>query len=157
MSSATTGSPTSVPAPIAVPPSGRSMASRPYAGFGECAISECIQTYNFPFCPFGTNFPARGISIINDRRQFLGTADMSVDYPIAIDSDYAIWRAFNNEYWPALYFVDAQGRIRHHEFGEGNYEQSEMIIQALLRDAGVAGLGDELVSVDARGAEVPAD
>jgi len=83
--------------------------------------------------------------------------DMRVDYPIAIDSDYAIWRAFNNEYWPALYFVDAQGRIRHHEFGEGNYEQSEMIIQALLRDAGVAGLGDELVSVDARGAEVPAD
>ena len=83
--------------------------------------------------------------------------DMRVDYPIAIDSDYAIWRAFNNEYWPALYFVDAQGRIRHHEFGEGNYEQSEMIIQALLRDAGVTGLGDELVSVDARGAEVPAD
>ncbi len=83
--------------------------------------------------------------------------DMRVDYPIAIDSDYAIWRAFNNEYWPALYFVDAQGRIRHHEFGEGNYEQSEMIIQALLRDAGVTGLGDVLVSVDPRGAEVPAD
>jgi thiol-disulfide isomerase/thioredoxin len=83
--------------------------------------------------------------------------DMRVDYPIAIDSDYAVWRAFNNEYWPALYFVDARGRIRHHEFGEGNYEQSEMIIQALLRDAGVTGLGDELVSVDARGAEVPAD
>src|SRR5437660_6689140 len=83
--------------------------------------------------------------------------DMRVDYPIAIDSDYAIWRAFNNEYWPALYFVDAQGRIRHHEFGEGNYEQSEMIIQALLRDAGVTDIRDDLVSVDARGAEVPAD
>ena len=52
--------------------------------------------------------------------------DMRVDYPIAIDSDHAIWRAFKNQYWPALYFVDAQGRIRHHQFGEGEYEQSEM-------------------------------
>src|SRR5712691_11020628 len=78
MSSATTGSPTSMAAPIAVPPSRRSMARRPYARFGQCAISECIQTYNFPFRSFGTNFPARGISIINDRRQFLGTAAMSV-------------------------------------------------------------------------------
>src|SRR6266487_821013 len=60
--------------------------------------------------------------------------EMRVNYPIAIDSDYAIWRAFNNQYWPALYFVDAYGRIRHHEFGEGRYDQSEMIIQALLRD-----------------------
>src|SRR5437660_925360 len=83
--------------------------------------------------------------------------DMRVNYPIAIDSDYAIWRAFNNEYWPALYFVDAQGRIRHHEFGEGRYDQSEMIIQALLRDAGANGIGDELVSPDARGLEVAAD
>ena len=82
---------------------------------------------------------------------------MRVDYPIAIDSDYAIWRAFNNQYWPALYFVDAKGRIRHHEFGEGRYDQSEMILQALLRDAGVNGIGDELVSPDARGLEVAAD
>jgi thiol-disulfide isomerase/thioredoxin len=82
---------------------------------------------------------------------------MRVDYPIAIDSDYAIWRAFNNQYWPALYFADAQGRIRHHEFGEGRYDQSEMIIQALLRDAGVSGIGDALVSPDARGLEVAAD
>ena len=51
--------------------------------------------------------------------------DMKIEYPIAIDSDYAIWRAFNNEYWPALYFVDAQGRIRHHQFGEGEYQESE--------------------------------
>ncbi|HEX9127540.1 MAG TPA: redoxin domain-containing protein [Gemmatimonadaceae bacterium] len=82
---------------------------------------------------------------------------MRVDYPIAIDSDYAIWRAFNNDYWPALYFVDTQGRIRHHEFGEGRYDQSEMILQALLRDAGAAGISDELVSPDARGLEVAAD
>ncbi len=83
--------------------------------------------------------------------------DMRVDYPIAIDSDHAIWRAFNNEYWPAVYFVDAQGHIRHHQFGEGEYEQSEKTIQKLLADAGVSGIGHDLVSVDARGAEVAAD
>jgi thiol-disulfide isomerase/thioredoxin len=83
--------------------------------------------------------------------------DMRVNYPIAIDNDYAIWRALKNEYWPALYFVDAQGRIRHHHFGEGEYEQSERIIQQLLAEAGIGGIGDELVSVDARGAEAPAD
>jgi thiol-disulfide isomerase/thioredoxin len=83
--------------------------------------------------------------------------DMKVNYPIAIDSDHAIWRAFKNEYWPALYFVDAQGRIRHHHFGEGEYERSEKIIQQLLAEAGVGGVSRELVSVAARGAEVGAD
>src|SRR5436309_4446484 len=76
---------------------------------------------------------------------------MRVDYPIAIDSDHAIWRAFNNEYWPALYFIDPRGRIRHHQFGEGQYEQSEAIIQGLL------GVNQGLVSDDTRGAEVAAD
>jgi Thioredoxin like C-terminal domain len=83
--------------------------------------------------------------------------DMRVNYPIAIDSDFAIWRALKNEYWPALYVVDAQGRIRHHQFGEGDYEQSERIIQQLLAEAGNSGIGHDLVSVDARGAEAPAD
>ncbi len=83
--------------------------------------------------------------------------DMKVDYPIAIDSDYAIWRAFKNQYWPALYFVDAQGRIRHHHFGEGEYEQSERVIQQLLAEAGSDGIGHELVSVDGRGVEAAAD
>ena len=83
--------------------------------------------------------------------------DLKVDYPIAIDNDHAIWRAFKNEYWPALYFVDARGRIRHHYFGEGEYEQSEMIIQRLLAEAGNGGVTDELVSIDARGAEAAAD
>jgi len=82
--------------------------------------------------------------------------DMRVDYPIAVDSNYAIWRAFNNHYWPALYFIDAQGHIRHHHFGEGQYEMSEMVIQGLLIEAG-SSLGDELVSVDATGAEAAAD
>ena len=83
--------------------------------------------------------------------------DMKVSYPIAIDSDHAIWRAFKNEYWPALYLVDAQGRIRHHHFGEGEYQQSEKIIQQLLTETGVSGVSRELVSVDGRGAEAAAD
>jgi thiol-disulfide isomerase/thioredoxin len=83
--------------------------------------------------------------------------DMRINYPVAIDSNYEIWRAFDNHYWPALYFIDAQGQIRRHQFGEGQYEMSEMVIQGLLTEAGSSGIGDELVSVDARGIEVPAD
>ena len=62
--------------------------------------------------------------------------DMRVDYPVAVDSKHAIWRAFRNQYWPALYFADARGRVRHHHFGEGEYERSEMVIQQLLAEAG---------------------
>jgi thiol-disulfide isomerase/thioredoxin len=80
-----------------------------------------------------------------------------IGYPVAIDNDFGIWRGFNNNYWPALYFIDAQGRVRHSVFGEGQYEQSEMVIQRLLMEAGNAGIGDELVSVDAQGPEVAAD
>lgn len=83
--------------------------------------------------------------------------DMRVDYPIAIDNDFAIWRAFKNEYWPALYFVDAKRHLRHHQFGEGEYEQSEKVIQQLLAEAGISGISHELVPVDARGAEAAAD
>ena len=57
--------------------------------------------------------------------------EMRVDYPVAVDNEHVIWRAFKNQYWPALYFVDAQGRVRHQHFGEGSYEQSEMIIQRI--------------------------
>ena len=80
-----------------------------------------------------------------------------VDYPVAIDNDYAIWRAFDNHYWPALYFADAQGRIRHHHFGEGEYQQSEMVIQQLLTEAGSGGTGQGLVSPGLSGVEAPAD
>ena len=83
--------------------------------------------------------------------------NMKIDYPVAIDSDYAIWRAFNNEAWPALYFIDVHGHIRHHHFGEGEYEQSEIIIQQLLTESGSGEAGHELVSVDPKGAEVAAD
>jgi thiol-disulfide isomerase/thioredoxin len=85
------------------------------------------------------------------------TKDMRIDYPVAVDSGHALWDAFRNQYWPALYFVDAQGRIRHHHFGEGEYEQSEMVIRQLLAEAGARDLDQELASVDARGAEAAAD
>jgi len=83
--------------------------------------------------------------------------ELRVDYPVAVDNEHVIWRAFSNQYWPALYFVDAQGRIRHYHFGEGAYPQSEMVIQRLLMEAGASGTGDDLVSVDALGLEVAAD
>lgn len=83
--------------------------------------------------------------------------DMGLTYPIAVDNDFAIWRAFRNQYWPALYFVDAQGRTRHHHFGEGNYEQSERFIQKLLAEAGVSGFSRDLVSVEGVGLEAAAD
>jgi thiol-disulfide isomerase/thioredoxin len=80
-----------------------------------------------------------------------------VEYPVAVDSDYVIWEAFRNHYWPAVYVVDAKGDIRHHQFGEGEYERTEGVIQQLLREAGYSGIGDEAVKVDARGSEVAAD
>jgi cytochrome c biogenesis protein CcdA/thiol-disulfide isomerase/thioredoxin len=84
-------------------------------------------------------------------------ARLKIDYPVAIDNDYAIWRAFNNEYWPADYFVDAEGRIRHHYFGEGDYAESEKVIQQLLAEAGKGNLPANVVSVSATGAEAASD
>jgi len=84
-------------------------------------------------------------------------ADMKVDYPVAVDSEYVIWRAFQNQYWPALYFIDAQGRVRFHHFGEGDYREAEMVIQQLLIEAGATDVGREPVSVEPQGAEVAAD
>ena len=83
--------------------------------------------------------------------------DMQVDYPVAVDNEHVIWRAFNNEEWPALYFIDAKGRVRHHYFGEGAYEESEAVIQQLLTEAGASGISHEPVSVDAHGIEAAAD
>ena len=80
-----------------------------------------------------------------------------IHFPVVLDSDYAIWQAFANRYWPALYFVDGSGRIRHHMFGEGNYDVSEQVIRQLLDEAGVTVLDQPLVSVMADGVEAPAD
>jgi thiol-disulfide isomerase/thioredoxin len=93
-------------------------------------------------------------NIDNVRR---AVSDLKIGYAVAIDNDYAIWRAFNNEYWPAHYFIDAKGQIRHHHFGEGNYDESERAIQQLLAESGRAGLPPSLVSVDGAGAQDPAD
>ena len=80
-----------------------------------------------------------------------------IDYPVAVDNDFKVWRAFANNYWPALYFVDVEGRIRHHRFGEGDYERSEMVIRQLLTEAGVEDLRPGLASVQPNADEVQAD
>ena len=93
-------------------------------------------------------------NIDNVRR---ATRGLQVTYPVAIDNDYAIWRAFQNQYWPAHYFIDAKGQIRHHHFGEGDYDQSERIIQQLLAEAGAAHVATDVVKINATGAEAAAD
>jgi thiol-disulfide isomerase/thioredoxin len=109
-----------------------------------------------PFVLVGVHTPEFGFEgdVDNIRRE---AGRLGVDYPIAVDPDYTVWRAFDNHYWPALYFADADGRIRHRHFGEGDYESSELIIQQLLAEAGGADSGLEPVSVDAPGIEAPAD
>ncbi len=82
---------------------------------------------------------------------------LGVEYPIAVDSDYGVWRAFANHYWPAVYIADAEGQIRHHHFGEGEYAQTEMVIQQLLLDAGAQDIDPDLVDVETHGLEVAAD
>jgi hypothetical protein len=82
--------------------------------------------------------------------------DLGVSYPIALDADYAIWHGFNNHYWPALYVLDAHGHVRHHHFGEGDYDASETVIRRLLTDARATRL-PRPAAVDARGVEIPAD
>ncbi len=82
---------------------------------------------------------------------------MRVEYPVALDSDYGVWSAFANRYWPAVYLADAEGRIRYHHFGEGEYDDGEWMIQHLLREAEGEGIDEELVSVTAEGLEAQAD
>ena len=84
-------------------------------------------------------------------------AAMRVQYPIAVDNDYAVWNGFSNQYWPALYLLDAKGRMRFTHFGEGAYDQSERSIQQLLVEAGAGAFSREMVTPDARGIEAPAD
>ena len=82
---------------------------------------------------------------------------MRVEYPIAVDNDYAIWNGFSNQYWPALYLIDEKGPIRFTHFGEGAYDESERTIQKVLGEAGASGFSRELVTVDAPGLEAAAD
>ena len=84
-------------------------------------------------------------------------ATLKIGYPVAIDNEYKIWRSFENEYWPAHYFIDGNGKVRHHHFGEGEYDESEQIIQKMLKDAGNKNVPTGIVSVNASGAEVASD
>ena len=116
--------------------------SERYANDGLVVVG--VHTPEFPF--------ERDID--NVRR---AATDMRVEYPIALDSDYAIWHAFANHYWPAVYIADAEGRIRHHQFGEGGYAECEMVIQRLLREAGVEGVPSDMATVKPEGYEAQAD
>ena len=82
--------------------------------------------------------------------------DLGITYPVAVDNQYAIWRAFNNQYWPAHYFIDARGHIRHHHFGEGDYAESERVIQQLLKEAGSSQTATGPTEVDASGVQLAA-
>jgi hypothetical protein len=112
-----------------------------YAGAGLAVVG--VQTPEFEF----------EANLDNVRRAI---EEMDVRYPVAVDNDYAVWRAFDNHYWPALYFVDAEGRIRHHHFGEGQYKESEIVLQMLLREAG-RDIDEGLVRLAPAGAEAEAD
>ena len=113
-----------------------------YADHGLVVIG--VHTPEFPF--------ERDVENIRDAAK-----EMAVRYPIAIDSDYAVWRAFANNAWPAVYVVDVEGRIRHHQIGEGRYEECERIVQRLLREAGRSDVPDDLVSVADECFEAQAD
>jgi thiol-disulfide isomerase/thioredoxin len=116
--------------------------SEKYRDLGLVVIG--VHTPEFPF--------ERDVENVREAAQA-----MRVQYPIALDSDYGVWSAFANRYWPALYFSDAQGRIRYHHFGEGEYDEAEWMIQHLLREAGGEGIDNELVSVTTEGLEAQAD
>ena len=113
-----------------------------YATAGLAVIG--VHTPEFPF----------EMDIDNVRR---AVGDMAITYPVATDNDYAVWRAFDNHYWPAIYVADVDGRIQYHHFGEGEYAQTEMVLQRLLAEAGAAGVASDLVEVGGSGAEAPAD
>jgi len=83
------------------------------------------------------------------------TKTYHVEFPVAVDSSFGVWRAFKNEYWPAFYFIDAQGRIRHHRFGEGEYDKAEQVIQQLLAESGRSGVPTGLVAPQGDGVETP--
>jgi thiol-disulfide isomerase/thioredoxin len=88
----------------------------------------------------------------------MAVADLKVPFPVPIDSNHSIWRAFHNEYWPADYFIDAKGRIRYHHFGEGEYDKSERVLQTLLKESGASGLDESFVRITPDGVEAqPSD
>jgi thiol-disulfide isomerase/thioredoxin len=114
------------------------------------------QRYRDRLVIIGVHTPEFGFErdIDNVRR---AVREMRIEYPVVIDNDYSIWRAFGNQHWPALYFIDAGGRVRQHHFGEGAYDKSELAIQRLLAEAGLASIAGGVVSIHSDGIEAAAD
>ena len=114
------------------------------------------QKYQQGLVVIGVHTPEFGFehNVDNVRR---AVQQMKVPYPVVIDNDYSIWRAFRNQYWPALYVIDARGRIREHQFGEGEYERSERAMQRLLSEAGATGVSNGIGPVEGGGFEAAAD
>lgn len=104
----------------------------------------------------GVHSPEFGFETSVDRVR-RAVAEMRIAYPVAVDSDHAVWDAFGNAYWPALYFVDARGTLRGSHFGEGAYDRSERTLQRLLAEAGAGRARRGLARVEGRGVEAPAD
>jgi thiol-disulfide isomerase/thioredoxin len=92
--------------------------------------------------------------LVNVRR---AVQQLRIEYPVVIDNNYSIWRAFKNQYWPALYLLDARGRLRAHQFGEGDYDNAERSIQRLLQEAGLAGVTEASTAASGAGFEAAAD
>jgi thiol-disulfide isomerase/thioredoxin len=113
-----------------------------YADHGLVVVG--VHTPEFPF--------ERDVDNVRD-----AVAEMNVRYPVALDPNYAVWQAFANNYWPAVYIADATGHIRYHHYGEGAYDECERVVQQLLGEAGRDDIGGELVSVSLDGFEVQAD
>ena len=144
-------------------------ARRPYAGrFGQSASDYRINSLReLPYMKaWAAKYKDAGLVVVGVHSPEFGfekdpvnvknaVFDLKIAYPIPIDSNHSIWSAFRNEYWPADYFVDAKGRIRYHHFGEGEYEKSERVIQALLKENGATGLDGSTVRITADGAEAP--
>ena len=116
--------------------------SEKYADHGLVVVG--VHTPEFPF--------ERDVDNVREAAK-----EMRVEYPIALDPDYAVWQAFSNNYWPAAYIADAEGRIRYHHYGEGAYDECERVVQQLLRESGGSGIPDDLVSPQLEGFEVQAD
>ena len=113
-----------------------------YADHGLVVIG--VHTPEFPFEADRTNVER-------------AVTEMRIGYPVALDPDYAVWQAFGNHYWPALYLADAEGKIQYHVFGEGSYDETERMIQKLLREAGATDVPDDLVPPVPDGVEAQAD
>lgn len=142
--------------------------SRDHAGlFLDTSCINCIRTLPY-LRAWADKYKDQGLTVIgvhtpefafekNPANVRRAIGESKIGFPVAVDSDFRIWRAFDNQYWPAAYFVDARGNIRHHQFGEGDYANSERVIQTLLAEAGRSSTSRDVVVPDAQGAQAAPD